>query len=118
MHILHSSFLANILFLSLSITFINSNDTYTADGKTSTKMKMVAIMMSTGIAFLQFCGIVLYPLILARLCSSTKRRCCPRENVDKVDSVDDSVTNSYPAAADRGYRDSILNESQPLLPTY
>ena len=87
-----------------------------SDKKTNPKMKTAVIMMSTGVAFLQFCGIVLYPILFAPLCSSVKKRCCPHKNVEvNVDSDDDSNANSYVAA---GYRDSILNESQPLLPTY
>ena len=123
MYILHSSFIANLIFLSLSITFIimafcktDNNLMNTVDKKTSPKMKTAAIMISTGVAFLQFCGIVLYPVLFSPLCSSANRRCCPHEKVEvKMDSDDYSIANSYATA---GYRDSILNESQPLLPTY
>ena len=115
--VLQSSFLANLVFLSGWISF-----TYNTDVSNTSRpwVKTVAIMTSTGVAFLQFCGIVLYPMfapILAPRCSSAMRRCCP--NIKKAEvQVDNDDSDLIHADRDTGYRDSILNESQPLLPTY
>ena len=75
-------------------------------------IKTATIMVSTGVAFFQFCGIVLYP-ILAPRCSHVTKRCCPKAEVELDDDNSDLI-----ADRDTGYHDPVLNESQPLLPTY
>ncbi len=103
---LQSSFLANLVFLSGSISF-----TYHQDMSDTFRplIKTVAVTVSTGVAFLQFCGIVFYPIFASR-CSLGERRCSPHKKAE-VQHLDSTASNA-------GYRDSILNESQPLVPTY
>ena len=103
--VLQSSFLANLVFLSGPISFTYHKDV-SDTSRPSTKTAVV--MMSTGVAFLQFCGMVIYPLFASR-CSPGERGCNPHNNVEV--HLDRPVSNT-------GYRDSILNESQPLVPTY
>ena len=70
--------------------------------------KTAAVMISTGVAFLQFCGMVIYPLFASR-CSLGERGCSPRKKAEvHLDS----------AASNAGYRDSISNESQSIVPIY
>jgi hypothetical protein len=104
--VLQSSFLANLVFLSGSISF-----TYHQDMSDTSRplTKTVAVTVSTGVAFLQFCGIVFYPIFASR-CSRGERRCSPHKKAE-VQHLDSTASNA-------GYRDSILNESQPLVPTY
>ena len=103
--VLQSSFLANLVFLSGSISFTYHKDVSDIS-RPSTKTAVV--MISTGVAFIQFCGMVIYPLFASR-CSPGERKCSPRKKAEvHLDS----------AASNAGYRDSILNESQPLVPTY
>ena len=59
-------------------------------------------MASTGVAFLQFCGIVLYPIIGPQCtCSSAMKRCYKKAK-NELDNED------YPIIEDR---DPVLNES-------
>ena len=100
--VLQSSFLANLVLLSGWISF-----TYHTDVNNTSRpwIKTASIMASTGVAFLQFCGIVLYPIIGPQCSSATKR--CHKKAKNELDNED------YPIVADR---DPVLNESQPLLP--
>ena len=109
--VLQSSFLANLVFLSGWISF-----TYHTDVSNTSRpwIKTATIMVSTGVAFFQFCGIVLYPMLASR-CSYVMKRCCPKAEVELDDDNSDLI-----ADRDTGYHDPdpVLNESQPLLPTY
>ena len=110
--VLQSSFLVNLVFLSGSIMFIVAY--FDTDNKimpnNMSRMKTAAIMISTGVAFLQFCGIILNPIFASR-CSSAKIRYCLQK---KAKDDNDAIATADP---DVSYRDSIFNESQPLLLT-
>ena len=103
--VLQTSFIANLTLLSGVISF-----TYNIDmqGKAGPILQSMAVGLSTGLAFLQFCGIVLYTTISPG---------CSCERLIKSDKTEvesmANVTGNYSI----GYRDSILNEShvQPLL---
>ncbi len=108
--VLQISYLANLTLLSGFIFF-----TYTQED--GTKLQSIAVGLSTGIVFLKFCGTVLYVIIKPRWC---------QQKITGIEEDDTFDNNSYtnrvgePALAEYfgRYRDSILNESQPLLPTY
>ena len=110
--VLQSSFLVNIILLSGSLLFAEVKDT---TNEFRPRIKTAAVMTSTGVVFLQFCGILLYQII-APWCSSTKSSCCPHKQADEVELDNDDDDSIADSNAD--YRDSILNESQPILPTY
>ena len=109
--ILQISYLTNLTLLSGFIFF-----TYTQEHGTA--LQSIAVGLSTGVAFLQFCGTVLYAVI--------KPRCCRNKTTPRLEDSDDTINNNHanrarePALVEHSvrYRDSILNESQPLLPTY
>ena len=107
--VLQSSFLANLVFLSGWISF-----TYHTDVNNTSRpwIKTATIMVSTGVAFFQFCFIQ-YLLLGVR--SYVMKRCCPKAEVELDDDNSDLI-----ADRDTGYHDPdpVLNESQPLLPTY
>ena len=107
--ILQSSFFTNLTLLSgfFSLTYNKGM----SDNARPT-LQSIAVGLSTGIAFLQFCGIVLYAIIAPRCSCQSTYKCCKCNNNREqavTDEDDDCLI---------GYRDSILNESQPLLPTY
>jgi predicted outer membrane repeat protein len=122
--VLQSSSLANLVFLSGWISF-----TYHTDVNNTSKpwIKTATIMVSIGVAVLQFCGIVLYLILAPILGSPAMKRCCPYI-IKKVEIQPDNDCDIDPIAdRDAGYRDfdyntyhrdPVLNESQPLLPTY
>ena len=119
--VLHNSFLVNLVLLSGTFSFImafykTDNTTMdTANKERRSAMKTAAIMVSTGIAFLQFCSIVLYPVCAAPMRSIYYRYYPSKKVKTELDSDNESLVSSHSIA---GYRDSILNESEPLLPTY
>ena len=78
------------------------------------KIETAAIMISTGVAFLQCCGIVLYPIISP--CANKMKFC--GHKLKKPVANDDGDDSESIVDCNVGYHDSILNESQPLLPTY
>ena len=107
-HILQLSFLMNLTLLGGFFIFA---------GTQSNKftLQAIGVGLSTGVAFLHFCGIVLHAIISSR-CSKT----CKRWQLQYSDL---SSTRERPQAQVQdlslGYRDSIMNESQQLLvPTY
>ena len=82
-------------------------------------LQSIAIGLSTGFAFFQFCAIVIHAVIAPVCCKGQKPRpyvedCEPHNHADhrmKGDADKQRVS---------GYRDSIFDESddEPLLPTY
>ena len=109
--VLQSSFLANLIFLIGWISFTHHID---VNNTSRPWIKTAAVMISTGVAFLQFCGIVLYPIFASTSNKLNYKRCCFHKKADV--QVDDNDKGST-ADRDIGYRDFILNES-PLLPKY
>ena len=102
--VLQSSFLLNLTLLSGFIIFAY---TYTDSNKLT--LQSVAVGLSTGIAFLQFCGIVLYAIIAPRCCYQSRLNRNNKRKQAVTEEDDDYLI---------GYHDSIHDESQPLLPTY
>ena len=113
--VLQSSFLANLVFLSGWISF-----TYHTDVSNTSRpwIKTATIMVSTGVAFFQFCGIVLYP-ILAPRCSYVMKKlgAVQRQRLNWMMIIVISLLTVTLAIMIR-IPDPVLNESQPLLPTY
>ena len=92
--------------------------TYTQQQGAAHVMQSIAVGISTGLSFLQFCGTVLYVVIAAWCCQGLKS--IPyvenKANDNIVDHRADLVLNDARSAG--GYRDSIFNESESLLPSY
>ena len=103
--ILQISYLSNLTLLS-GFTFF----TYTqANG---THLQSIATGLSAGVVFLQFCGTVLYAIIKP-LCHR-----CHKQKTAQIDEDDPSHNKGRPLVEHYGhFRDSIFNESEPLLPT-
>ena len=103
---LQSSFLANLTLLSgfISLTY---NIDMSADARPT--LQAIAVGLSTGVAFLQFCGIVLYAIIAPRCCYQSRLNRNNKRKQAVTEEDDDYLI---------GYHDSIHDESQPLLPTY
>ena len=101
--ILHSSFVANLTFLS-GFNFF----TLTQVESVQQRLKTIAIGLSIGVAFLQFCGIVLIAVIttVSSICKKTGCNKCDNNEVER--SSDFSV--SY-------HRDHLAEtcEREPLL---
>ena len=101
--ILQISYLSNLTLLS-GFTFF----TYTQVN--GTDLQSIAIGLSAGAVFLQFCGTVLYVLFEPR-CRSCRKK--------KAQTQEDKNRGERTALAERmhfgDFRDSIFNESQPLL---
>ena len=73
-------------------------------------IQTIVVGLSTGVAFFQFCGIILYALVALRCSSKQQYRPLKgdrvgRNFVDPEENVADCI----------GYRDSILDETCPLL---
>ena len=70
-------------------------------------IQTIVVGLSTGVAFIQFCGIVLYALIAPRCSCKQRHRPLEGEGVGKnfVDPVENVSDSS-------GYRDSILDDDQ------
>lgn len=113
LHILHSAFLVNVTLLSGSVIFTQTHP----NGPT---LQAVAVTLSTGAAFLKFCGIVIHAVVAPR-CSSRCLSYRRRRQISMMSSnIDKSGNEVEPVVADdmesTGYRDSILNDdTQPLL---
>ena len=77
--VFHSSFFLNICFLSGFIIFSNTN---------KSPLKASATLLSTGIAFLQFCCIILYQTFsLCHSCGVGKGLSNVQVNEDQVDAI-------------------------------
>ena len=98
--ILQSTFFINLALLSGFIFF-----TYTQH-ESQQSLQAIAIGISTGVAFLQFCGIVIYAVAVPRCFCQRKGNNLGHER----------AYHAMPKEQSHGYRDSILDEStQPLL---
>ena len=82
-------------------------------------LKSIAIGLSAGFAFLQFCATVIHATIITVCCNGQKPRpyvkgCEPHNQADHRMKGDADKQRAS------GYRDSIFDESddEPLLPTY
>ena len=98
--LLQSSFLINLTILSGVAIFAHTLHN-------EADLQAIAVGLSTGVAFLQFCGIVLHAVIAPR-CSC--KRWLPECEFDA--NIAELVAN---VSDTMGYRDSILNETQPLI---
>ena len=99
---LHSIFLINLTLLSGFVIFTYTHPT---NGPT---LQVIAVGLSTGVTFLQFCGIVLYAIIAPRC--SCQRKLSERDKYSNIVEPVADITEST------GYRDSIFDEdTQPLL---
>ena len=111
--ILQSSYLMNLIILS-GLFFFSYKQL------NGPLIQSTAIGLSTGFAFLQFCGTVIHAVIAPWCCKGLKQA-PPHEAANELsaDHADINVMadqrNGYSA---NGFRDSVLNESVPLLPTY
>ena len=84
--ILQTSFFVNLTLLSGFILYSSQTSQPT--------LQAIAVGLSTGLAFQQFCGIVMYATIIPRCCSKDKLiRCCDYDS-NKNEPVTD-VTDSY-----------------------
>ena len=102
---LQTSFLFNLTLLSGFTIFA-----YTRDNRSS--LLAAAVGLSTGVAFVQFCGIVVCSVFARRRsCSLCRSKAKSHINVteESVPAVVTTTTNSV------SFRDSILEESQELL---
>ena len=94
-----------IFFMNLTLLSGFFFFTYTQPYNGAT-LRSVAIGLSTGVSFLQFCCAVLTAIV---------KPCCFKSR----ETLEVAVPGQRePARNSSGYRDSIFNESEPLLPTY
>ena len=95
-----------IFFMNLTLLSGFFIFAYTQPYKNRATLRSVAIGLSTGVTFLQFCCAVLTAII---------KPCCFKSR----ETLEAAVPGRRePARDSSGYRDSIFNESGPLLPTY
>ena len=105
--LLQSSFLINLTILSGFAIFA-----HTRPIETGLRIQTIAVGLSTGVAFLQFCGIVLHAVIAPRC--SCRQRSPASDEFDN--NIVESMANVTKSTVDM-YRDSILDndETQPLI---
>ena len=96
--LLQSSFLMNLTILSGFAIFTRTHSN-------GPSLQAVAVGLSTGVAFLQFCGIVLHAVIAPRCSCRRVRRSSDGLNTNIAEPVA-NITESM------GYRDSILDEDE------
>ena len=101
--VFHSSFFLNICFLSGFIIFSHTNSNDRSSIQTS------ATLISTGIAFLQFCGIILYQ-IYSLYCSYGMRR-----GLNKVHRVHEDQVDAILDISSRLEHHKYSAERQPLI---
>ena len=111
--VLQSSYLVNLIILSGFIFF-------TCTQPNRPVLQSIAVGLSAGFAFLQFCGTVLHAVIIVWCCQGLKPRPYELEENNKPNNRVVCRAELVLSAAQSagGYRDSIFNESEPLLPTY
>ena len=101
--IFHSSFFLNICFLNGFIIFSRTNS------KVRSSMQTSATFISIGIAFLQFCGIILYQIY--SLC----RSCGVGGSLSKVCQVHEDQVDAILDISSRLKRRKYSIERQPLI---
>ena len=98
--LLQTSFLMNLTILSSFAIFARTHSN-------GSNLQAIAVGLSTGIAFLQFCGIVLHAVIAPRYSCRRVRRSTECDGLDtNIAEPVANITNST------GYRDSILDEDE------
>lgn len=105
--LLQSSFLANLAIVSGFVIFAQTHQNKTA-------LKAGAVGLSTGIAFLQFCVIIIHAIIVPR-CSCSKRSSTlyfPSEHSNKYRNIVEPVADITDST---GYRDSILDDNDAVI---
>ena len=104
--ILQSSYLINLILLSGFFFFAYRQP----NGST---LQSVAIGLSTGLAFLQFCGTIIHAVIAPWCCKGPKQ-----VHVQYDEDINEPSNHTRVGySANDGYHDSIFNKSEPLLPT-
>ena len=105
--LLQSSFLANLAIVSGFIIFTQTHQ----NGPT---LQAVAVGLSTGIAFLQFCGIVIHAMITPRWTCSKRRSTLffPSEHNNKYRNIVEPIADITDST---GYRDSILDDNDAVI---
>ena len=109
--VFHSSFFLNICFLSGFIIFSHTNN------KVRSSMQTSATFISTGIAFLQFCGIILYQIYsLCRSCGVGRGPSNNRAHEEQLHAILDISSRLE-------HSDTYSAKEQPLIdpnddPTY
>ena len=102
--ILYTSFLANLAFLSgfkiFALTQVESIEQ---------RLKTIAIGLSAGVAFVQFCGIVLVALIttISSVCKKTVYNKCDKNEVER--SIDFSINHHRDHLAETCEREPLLS---------
>ena len=105
----------------MNLTLLSGFAIFACTQSSGASFQAVIVGLSTGVAFLQFCGIVLHAIVAPRCPKS----CC-RRRPSQRDGFDTNIVE--PVADDNdstGYRDSILDdddegnddndETQPLI---
>ena len=98
--ILYSCYLVNLTLLTGFFFF-----TYTQPNGST--LQSIAVGLSTGVAFLQFCGTVLYAM--------TVSQCFMKRKLPEESGHTNIGTTIQSEITSHGYRDSILNETEPLI---
>ena len=101
--VFHSSYFLNICFLSGFIIFSHTKT------KVRSSMQTSATLISTGIAFLQFCGIILYQIY------SLYRSCRVGRSLNKVYRVHEDQVDAILDMSSRLERREYSAERQPLI---
>ena len=101
--VFHSSFFLNVCFLSGFIIFSHNK----SKGRSS--MQTSATLLSTGIAFLQLCGIILYQIY--SLCHS----CGVGRSLSKVHRVHEDQMDAILDISSQFERRKYSTERQPLI---
>ena len=113
--VLQSSFLINLALLS---GFVMLAYTQPTTNETALSIQAVAVGLSTAVAFLQFCFIVIYSVVAPR-CSSSYCKIQSHHSTqeDTLNHSDNDQSSMTTVVGSRtvSFRDSILEESQDLL---
>ena len=110
--VLQSSYLMNLIVLSGFFFFTHTQPN-------GSLLQSIAVGLSAGLSFLQFCGTLLHAAITPWCCKGLIPR--THEDNNKPNNAHvvrrpELVVGDVFSAG--GYRDSIFDESEPLLPTY
>ena len=110
--ILQSSYLMNLILLSGFFFFSYRQPN-------GPLLQSVAVALSTGLAFIQFCVTIVHAVISPWCCKGQRPRPY-KEGFEPHNYADRRAKGDADKLTASGYRDSIFNESEnePLLPTY